>query len=302
MTVRYDMPLYRPPSEGPNLIIQATLGCSFNRCSFCSMYRTKTYRARPLEEVFAEIAAAAREWPDAHRVFLADGDAMGLPTNHLLALCTRLRESFPALQRISAYATPANLLKKTDAELQALKAARLSLVYVGIESGDAEVLRRITKGATPDGIVTAVTKAKANGLKVSATVILGLGGEALWRPHIEGTAAVLNACAPTYASTLQLFLEEARVEDFLDTFNRRGAPAFEPRDDAGVLEELEHLLSLLKPDRPVIFRSNHASNALPLAGTLPKDGPRLRAEVAAVRRALTNGDDRAVRPRWRRRV
>lgn len=302
MPFAYDMPLYRPPSEGNNLIIQATLGCSFNRCSFCSMYRTKNYRPRPLDDVFRDIAVAGRDWPGARRVFLADGDAMVLPTDHLLALCARLRETFPDLQRISAYATPANLLKKSDAELQALKAARLSLVYVGIESGDAEVLRRITKGATPDGIVKAVTKAQGNGLKVSATVILGLGGEGLWRQHIEGTAAVLNACAPTYASTLQLFLQDERVEDFLDTFNRRGAPLFDPRDDAGVLEELELLLTLLNPQRPVIFRSNHASNALPLAGTLPKDGPRLRAEVAAVRQALTGGDARVLRPRWARGV
>lgn len=302
MTFRYDMPLYRPPSEGANLIIQATLGCSFNRCSFCSMYRSKSYRPRPLEDVFADIAVAARDWPDAHRVFLADGDAMVLPTDHLLALCRRLAEAFPHLQRISAYATPANLLKKTDEELQALKAAKLSLVYVGIESGDAEILRRITKGATPQGIIKAVTKAKDNGLKVSATVILGLGGEALWEQHITGTAAVLNACAPTYASTLQLFLQEERVEDFLETYNRRGDPVFIPRDDAGILEELDRLLTLLNPERPVIFRSNHASNALPLAGSLPKDAPRLRSEVAAVRRALSRGNDSAIRPRWVRGV
>lgn len=302
MSFAYDMPLFRPPSEGRNLIIQATLGCSFNRCSFCSMYRTKTFRPRPLADVLRDIAIAGREWPRAHRVFLADGDAMMLPTDHLLALCAALRETFPNLQRISAYATPSNLLKKTDAELQALKAAKLSLVYVGIESGDGDVLRRVTKGASPDGIVKAVDKAQANGLKVSATVILGLGGEALWRRHVEGTAAVLNACAPTYASTLQLFLEDDRVEDFLTTFNRLGGPVFSPRDDVGVLEELEALLSLMAPKRPVIFRSNHASNALPLAGTLPKDGPRLVSQAAAARRALVGGDDRAVRPRWARGV
>ncbi|MGC2855066.1 radical SAM protein [Novispirillum sp. DQ9] len=297
MPLRYDMPLFRPPSEGDNLIIQATLGCSFNRCSFCSMYRSKDYRARPVADVAADIAAAARVWPDAHRVFLADGDAMGLPTDTLLDLCARLRAAFPALQRISAYATPANLLKKTPEELAALKAARLSLVYVGIESGDPGVLRRITKGATAEGIVTAVTKAKAAGLKVSATVILGLGGESRWREHIAGTAAVLNACAPTYASTLQLFLQEERVEDFLDTWNRRADPGetFIPRDDAGILEELELLLESLAPPQPVIFRSNHASNALPLAGTLGKDRDRLLAAVRAARQGAL-----AVRPRWRR--
>lgn len=299
MPLLYDMPLFRPPSEGNNLIIQATLGCGFNRCSFCSMYRSKDYRPRPLAAVAADIATAARDWPTAHRVFLADGDAMGLPTDHLLDLCRLLRESFPDLQRISAYATPANLLKKTPEDLAALKAAKLSLVYVGIESGDPGVLRRITKGATPDGIITAVTKAKAAGLKVSATVILGLGGETHWRAHIEGTAAVLNACAPTYASTLHLFLEPERVDDFLATWLRRGDPddPFIPRDDDGILEELELLLDRLAPPQPVIFRSNHASNTLPLAGTLGKDGPRLLAAVRAARAGTL-----ATRPRWMRRL
>jgi hypothetical protein len=300
MPLAYDMPLFRPPSEGRNLIVQATLGCSFNRCSFCSMYRSKTYDARPLAAVAADIAAAARAWPAAHRVFLADGDALGLPTDHLLALCRRLAEALPNLHRISAYATPANLLAKTEDELRALKAARLSLVYLGIESGDAEILRRITKGASPRGIVAAVTKARRCGLKVSATVILGLGGEALWRQHVEGTAAVLNACAPTFASTLQLTLDDDRVEDFCATFNRLGPPVFTPRDDAGIVEELDGLLSRLTPERPIIFRSNHASNALPLAGTLPRDVPRLRREVAMVRRALGAGDDHMLRPPWAR--
>lgn len=297
MPIRYDMPLYRPPSEGNNLIIQATLGCSFNRCTFCSMYRGKVFRVRPLEEVFADIAAAARDWPDAHRVFLADGDALTLPTEHLLALCARLRETFPNLQRVSAYATPSNLLKKTPEELQALKAAKLSLVYVGIESGEPDILRRISKGASQHGIIKAVNKAKAAGLKVSATVILGLGGEAHWRDHVEGTAAVLNACAPTYASTLQLFLEEERAEDFVRTWAAKGTDdaVFRPRDDAGVLEELEHLIACLDPPAPVIFRSNHASNALPLAGTLPKDKDKLLMAVRAARAGLIQ-----TRPRWMR--
>lgn len=297
MTLHYDMPLFRPPSEGDNLIIQATLGCSFNRCSFCSMYRTKSFRARPVADVAADIAAAARAWPDAHRVFLADGDAMSLPTDHLLGLCARLHAAFPDLTRISAYATPANLLKKTPEDLAALKAAKLSLVYVGIESGDAEILRRITKGATPDSIIRAVSRARESGIKVSATVILGLGGESRWREHIEGTAAVLNACAPTYASTLQLFLQDERVEDFVETWNRRadGQEVFMPRDDSGILAELELLLDRLDPVRPVIFRSNHASNALPLAGTLPKDRARLLDAVRAAR-----SGHGAMRPRWMR--
>lgn len=290
----YDMPLYRPPSEGDNLIVQATLGCSLNRCGFCSMYRSKTFRVRPLAEVEADVVRAARVWPDAHRVFLADGDAMTLPVDHLHALLDILHRHLPDLARVSAYATPANLLKKTAQELASLRSRKLSLVYVGIESGDAMMLRRITKGATPKGIATAVEKAHDAGLKVSATVILGLGGRLHWREHIEGTAALINAAPPNFLSTLQLFLEPAQAPAFLETFARQG-DAFQPQDDAGVLEELETLLTLLAPPRPVIFRSNHASNALPLAGTLPKDGARLAAAVRAARAGLVG-----VRPAHRR--
>ena len=296
MPLRYHFPLYRPPSEGNNLIIQATLGCSFNQCSFCSMYRSKTYAPRPLEAVFADIATAAREWPEAHRVFLADGDALILPTATLLALCHRLGETFPNLHRISCYATPQALHRKTPEELEALRAARLSLVYGGIESGDGDTLKRIRKGASPNSIVRAVEKAQAAGIKVSATVILGLAGESHWQAHVAGTAAVLNACAPTFASTLQLGLEEERVAAFLADYQRvAGSGPFLPRDDAGMLEELEALVSQLAPPRPIIFRSNHASNALPLAGTLPKDKARLLADIAAARRGA-----QGLRPMWSR--
>lgn len=281
----YDMPLFRPPSEGNNLIWQVTIGCSFNRCSFCSMYRSKAFRARSLAEAEADLSTLARIWPEAQRIFLADGDAFSLPTDHLLALCTTARRQLPGVTRISAYATPANLLQKTPEELAALRQAGLSLVYVGIESGDALTLRRITKGASPDGIVAAVIKAREAGIKVSATVILGLAGENDWERHIRGTAEVLNACAPTYVSTLQLHLEEERIDDFIARFQRVDRGVFLPRSDQGMLEELEMLIDALQPQRPIIFRSNHVSNALPLAGTLPKDRQRLLADIGAVRNA-----------------
>lgn len=167
----YDMPLFRPPSEGDNLIIQATLGCSFNRCTFCSMYKTKTYQARPLAEVGRDIAAARRAWPTAHRVFLADGDALALPTDHLRALLDHLASAFPDLQRVSCYATPLNLNRKSAEELRDLRDHGLRLVYVGVESGSDAILKRIVKGATQDSIVSALEAARAADIKVSATVI-----------------------------------------------------------------------------------------------------------------------------------
>lgn len=282
----YDFPLFRPPSEGGNLIIQATLGCSFNRCTFCAMYRTKTFQARPSEAVFADIAAAAKAWPGAQRVFLADGDALVLPTEDLLAICARLAATFPALQRVTAYATPLALLKKTPEELARLRAAKLSLVYLGVESGAPEVLKRVAKGASPRGIAEGIAKCHAAGIKVSATVILGLGGRTLWREHADATAALINRAPPTYLSTLQLQFHDDAEQGFRARF-----PEFEPQDDKGALDELERLIAALVPPRPVIFRSNHASNALPLAGTLPKDRDALRAAIAQVRHGA-----RAMRP------
>ena len=293
MPVAYDMPLYRPPSEANNLIIQATLGCSFNRCTFCAMYRDKTYEARPLEAVFADIDAAAQDWPGARRVFLADGDALVLPTDILLAILDQLAATFPELARVSAYATPKNLLDKPAKELAALKARKLSLVYMGIESGANTVLKRIKKGASQTTHARALGRAREGGLKVSATVILGLGGRAAWREHIAGTAELINREPPAYLSTLQLGLEDRMAGEFLAAQEAGGEAGFEFQDDAGILAEQELLLSLLDPPRPVIFRSNHASNCLPLAGTLPKDRDALLAVVAAARAGTAS-----LRPRW----
>ena len=285
----YDFPLWRPPSEGRNLIIQASLGCGFNGCTFCSMYKAKAYRPRPLDAVFADVDRAAAAWPDAKRVFLADGDAYGLPTATLMAICARLAERFPDLQRVTAYATPFNLLRKSAEEIRELKAARLSLVYVGVETGSDALLKRIAKGSRRQ-MEAGLERAAEAGLKVSATIITGLGGRAHWEEHIDSTADLVNRVPPAYLSTLQLGLDEAAAPGF---FERMGEFAWQ--DDDGVLRELRRLLERLDPPTPVIFRSNHASNALALAGTLPKDRARLLAEVDAAR-AGAGG----LRPDWLR--
>lgn len=284
----YDYPLWRPPSEGDNLIIQATLGCRYNQCSFCSMYKTKEYRARSLDEVFADIDAAARDWPEAHRVFLADGDAYCLPVDTLASICDHLAARFPNLQRVSAYATPFDILRKTPDEIALLKSKRLGLVYLGIESGSDVLLRRIAKGSARQ-MEDALAKARQNGLKVSATVILGLGGKTLWREHMQATADLVNRAPPTYLSTLQLGLETNVAPRFFERFGED----FRWQDDRGVLEELHLLLEGLKPPAPVIFRSNHASNALALAGNLPKDRDKMLKQIDA---ALEGGA--GLRPRW----
>ncbi len=291
MDLRYDMPLYRPPSEGDNLIIQATLGCSFNQCSFCTMYRSKHYVERPLAAVCAGIREAAAAWPDAYRVFLADGDALALPTEHLLAILRELAAALPRLARVSCYATPGNIGRKSVEELALLREHKLNLLYVGIESGSDLILKKITKGATQRSMNEALHKAQASGMKVSATVILGLGGSKHRDEHIDGTIALLNSAPVTYLSTLQLYLDESIAEEF----RRKYGEPFEMPDDLAILQEQERLISGLNPPQPVIFRSNHASNALALAGNLPRDKEKLLLQL---REAMAG--HRSLRPHYLR--
>ena len=269
------MPLYRPPAEADNLIIQATLGCSFNQCSFCTMYRSKQYTERPVEIVYEEIRLAAAQWPEAHRVFLADGDALALPTQHLLTILQELARVLPKLARVSCYATPGNIQRKTADELTLLQQHKLNLLYVGVESGSNLILRKITKGATQHRMQEILHKAHASGMKVSATVILGLGGAAHSEEHIAGTIALLNNAPVTYLSTLQLYLDKSIEEEF----HRKFGEPFAALDDSAILREQERLVSGLNPPQPVIFRSNHASNALALAGNLPKDKEKLLQQL-----------------------
>ena len=290
-SLAYDMPLYRPPSEGNNLIFQVTLGCSFNRCSFCSMYRTKDFSIRPLEDVLAEIRAMGRTYPGVERVFLADGDALAAPTDHLVTVLTTLRSAFPALERVSSYALPANLKKKSLEELTLLREHGLALIYYGIETGSADLLKRITKGATPRSMREGLNKAKQADLAISATVILGLGGKTYWREHIDATADLANGVPLDYLSPLQLGLDPMIREEFFQKFRE----PFEHQDDQGILEEQARLVERLDPPAPLTFRSNHASNALALAGNLPADKEELLATVNAARQGLVG-----LRPQWLR--
>lgn len=275
MTPHYHMPLYRPPSEGDNLIIQATLGCSFNQCSFCCMYRDKLYTQRSLDEIFHDIHNAAIRHPEAHRVFLADGDALSLPAASLTAILQELNSALPRLTRTSCYATPSNILKKSSTELQQLQSQGLKLLYLGIESGSNLILKKITKGATQKSIAEAMVKAHDAGLKVSGTIILGLGGTTHWKEHIDDTIALFNQAPITYLSTLQLYLDERIINEFYNKFGE----SFKMPDDNAILQEQIRLIRGLNPPRPIIFRSNHASNALPLAGTLPKERDNLLRQL-----------------------
>ncbi|OLC22381.1 MAG: radical SAM protein [Thaumarchaeota archaeon 13_1_40CM_4_48_7] len=267
MEIVYDYPLYRPPSEADSMIFQVTLGCSFNKCSFCNMYRTKEYAERPWEEIKAEIDMAAKFYPNTRRVFLADGDALNLPKYRIIQILQYLHCKFPELERVSCYAMPMNLLKKKDDELSEIRAAGLHMLYVGIESGSDIVLRKVTKGATFRTIVQACQKARRHGYVLSCMVILGLGGKTYTKEHIADTARILNETAPDYVGALTLCLEEGVYDEFMTKF----AEPFVTLDDIDVLDELDRLVANFNPKRPVMFRANHASNVYSIGGTMPDD-------------------------------
>jgi len=288
--INYDEPLYRPPSEANSLIIQATLGCSHNRCSFCTMYKSKTYTERSLTDIFAEIDSVST-YKNIRRAFIADGDAMALDTQTLLEIIGKLRSSFPSLQRISIYANPGNLLKKTEDDLRRLSEAGLTLLYLGIESGSDLILKKINKGALQAHHQEAITKAMACGIDVSATLITGLGGRELWREHIEQSASLVSRAAPTFLSTLSLMIGPESREEFTSGFGG----VFTEQSDEGMLEEEKLLISLIASERSIIFRSNHASNALALRGTLPEDRDKLTAKID---QALSG--EISTRPDWMR--
>ena len=202
--LNYDAPMYRPPSEANSLIFQVTLGCSFNECSFCDMYRSKEYSERTWEEVKGEIDMMAKIMPDTRRVFLADGDAINLSTDYMIKIVKYIREKFSSIERISCYAMPMNLLKKTHEELENLRNTGLDMLYLGIESGHDVVLKRVTKGATPKTIIKACNKAKDAGFTLSCMVILGIGGKKYSKENAIETGKVISASKPDYVGALTL--------------------------------------------------------------------------------------------------
>ena len=269
----YDMPLYRPPSEAYSLIFQVTLGCSHNRCAFCIMYRKKKFRIRPWEELKAEILEAALSYRGINRIFLADGDALVIDTDYMLQILNFLYEKFPALERVSAYANPANLLEKSKEDLQRIRKAGLQMLYFGIETGDDELLVKIKKRATAQEMIISAKKAIDAGFVLSATVILGLAGKKGSERHALETARVCSAINPHYLSALTLILEDDNRY-----FSRCLGKDWEMMDKLEILNELRRMIEHFHLDK-CIFRSNHASNYLAIKATLNHDKERLLKEI-----------------------
>ena len=267
MMLNYDAPLYRPPSEAKSLIFQVTLGCSFNECSFCDMYRSKEYSERSWEEVKSEIDLMAKTLPDTTRIFLADGDALNLSTDYMVQIVEYIYQKFPNLERVSCYAMPMNLLKKTPEELNMMNKAGLNRLYLGIETGNDIILKKVTKGATQSTMIKSCNKAKDAGFTLSCMVILGLGGSKYTKENAVDTAKVINAVQPDYVGALTLYLENGIKEEFLTKFEGE----FERLTDSEAIDELELLISEINVDNAIVFRANHGSNAYNIGGTFPQD-------------------------------
>jgi radical SAM superfamily enzyme YgiQ (UPF0313 family) len=280
--MRYVGKLYRPPSEADALILQATIGCSWNHCTYCDMYRDKPdFRVRPLAESLEDLSRAGAELgPAVEKVFVADGDALVMDLEHwepILAACQRL---FPRLRRVSCYATAANVLAKTDDELRRLRAHGLSLLYMGPESGDDTTLKRIAKGSTAADHVEAARRARAAGFELSAIFLLGAGGIERSAEHAVASAALATAMNPHYLAALTLTIVPTTP---LATLANRGT--FALPSVANLLGELRTFVDQARPT-DALFRTNHASNYLPLGGRLPKDRERI---VAVIDHALAGG-------------
>ncbi|KJS88770.1 MAG: hypothetical protein JM58_00385 [Peptococcaceae bacterium BICA1-8] len=271
----YDTPLYRPPSEANSLILQLTLGCSHNKCTFCNMYKAKKYREKSTEEIKEHINWAKQNCPQANKIFLADGNVLAMETEKLLAIIDNLYRQFPKLRSVSCYAGPRDILAKNEDQLLALKDAGLRILYLGVESGSSEILRNVNKGVSADQMIEAGQKVKKCGIKLSCMIISGLGGQSLWEAHAVESAKVINSISPRFLSLLTLYIDEGTVlEKEIDAGNFK---LLSPRQ---VLEETKLMLENLQVNN-CIFRSNHASNYIALEGILNKDKAKLIKQVNA---------------------
>jgi radical SAM superfamily enzyme YgiQ (UPF0313 family) len=291
--IRYVDPVYRPPSEAESFILPVTDGCSWNQCTFCEMYTApqKKFRARDESEVLESIRRCGERYGDElRRIFLADGDALVLPTRRLLNVLQAIRQHLPAVRRVSSYCLPRNLRKKSSTELKELADAGLKIVYVGAESGDDQVLEYVNKGETFASTCDALLKLGEAGISRSVMILNGLGGKPFWRQHAENSARLANATQPEFLATLVVSfpLGEARF--------RTGFPEWEPLMVPELLGEMEVFLQDLELERTV-FRSDHASNWLVLKGTLGADKARLLTQV---RTALADPEAAPLRPAWAR--
>ncbi len=289
--MRYVGKVYRPPSEADAYLLQATIGCSWNKCTYCDMYRDKpTFRLRPLEETLEDMRmAAAQAGSRIQKLFVMDGDAMCMPVEHWRAILTLAYELYPNLRRVSCYAMAKNILEKTQEEMNELQSLGLRQLYIGPESGDDITLKRIAKGSTAQQHIDAADRAHNAGMKMSVIFLLGAGGKERSQEHAFASAQLASAMNPHFLSALTLTIVP---ETPIDRMAKKGK--FVLPDKKALLQELHTFIKHAQPSRS-IFRTNHASNYLPIAGTLPQDKDQMLQVIG-----MALGGDIPLRPEWRR--
>ncbi len=280
--MRYEGSVYRPPSEAYSLIIQATIGCAHNKCTFCSMFKDKRFRVRKLEEVLEDLDSARRHYRKVGRIFLADGDALVLKNKDLLVILDHIAKNFPECERVGIYGSPQDVLRKSKEELEELRDHGIGIIYIGAESGSDKVLTDIVKGATRAEIIESVKRIEGAGIPASVTFISGLAGKEGWEDHAIQSGTMISEMEPSYVGLLTLITEPGAelYEDII-------AGRFQLLSPMEVLKETELLLENVNVTKPCVFRSNHASNYVSLKGDLPRDKERMLAQL---REAMNNAD------------
>jgi radical SAM superfamily enzyme YgiQ (UPF0313 family) len=274
-SMRYEGRIYRPPSEADAYILQATIGCSWNHCTYCDMYRDKQFRVRELADTLADLdLAAARFGPRIEKLFVADGDALVMDLDHWRPILERAHARLPSLRRVSCYAMARNVVEKTDAELAELRAAGLSRLYIGPESGDDATLKRIAKGDDAAAHVEAARRARAAGMEMSVIALLGIAGERA-HEHARATGELVTAMDPAYFAALTVTVVPGTPLAKLADRGKFAVP-----DVPDLLRELKTMVEHARPT-DTMFRTNHASNYLPLGGRLPADRERIVALIDA---------------------
>lgn len=292
MVLRYEGSIWRPPSEARSLILQATVGCSHNACTFCVSYKKKKFHVRGTEGITADLDTLPPHYLNSvQRVFLADGDALAMSTGEILDVLCILHDRLPRLERTGVYAYAKNVREKTVEDLQNLYRAGLGIVYLGLETGDDEILREVRKGVTNEENIAACRKIREAGIPLSLTVILGLGGQQRSKKHAIATAKALNAIDPEYVGALTLMTPRGTP---LAEMVRSGE--FEPMSPLSILEELRLLVEHLDLSN-CVFRTNHASNYLPLGGQLNRDRESL---LETLTRVIEGKDTSSLRPDFTR--
>lgn len=290
--MRYEGNVFRPPSEARSYILQCTVGCSHNRCTFCSMYKDKKYRVRDLAEIMADIRLAGEYYGDLYKVFLADGDALAMPTSDLLEILAALYHTFPSLKHVGIYASPDSILGKSPEDLIKLKEAGITMAYLGVETGDRKLLEDIRKGVTYEEMVEAGRKVREAGILLSVTIILGLAGRTPQAvDHARNTARILNEINPDYIGALTLMLEPKT-----EMYRRLQRGEFELPNPFEILDELRLIIQGLEV-QGTEFRSNHASNYLAIKGRLPEDKQKI---LALINNIIDTNDRSYLRPEYMR--